>query len=389
MIMGIGMLSLATLFPLGLSRLREASRNTRSALLIETATGEVSSRDLLYKPSFLPFRGYDAFTQDPASVADITAGTVGINRRVTGGAGVPICYDPLWWYEVAQSSGGTVVPSLVAGSEYRFASGIDLMGNDPSGGAPSAHGLQRITNFPITLDPASVMCSPDDPVMQTDGTGAPGRGSPIVPDLSTAGMMRDYMFSWIFTGKQTDSSNGTIFDGDIVIFHNRPFATEEVQGVSGSAVKRAAGETVVEAIWGYGNTTSAATFPYVPGESRKVLLRWPNTQADPDVRKGGWIADVTYERYSATENSRWYDSAAGWTTYYPAQRCYWYRVAKKTEAVADPDANHVGYRQMVVTLSSPVRVKTPIDASGAATRTNACLVSPYVVNVVSRVFYTR
>ena len=47
---------------------------------------------------------------------------------------------------------------------------------------------------------------------------------------------------------------------------------------------------------------------------------------------------------------------------------------------------------MIVTLSSDVRAKTQVVAgtNGATPVTiNAALVSPYVVNVVSRVFYTR
>lgn len=398
LIMGVGMLSLATLFPLGLSRLRDAARMTRSSLLIETASGEINSRDLLYKPSF-PASGYvhDPFTEDPAAPGEATAVVTGLDRQpnTTGyangvsagtklafGPGVPVCYDPLWWFENYRNSGGTVAPTLTAGSEYRFASGIGLLRDDPSGGTPSAHGLQRITNFPMAMDPASLMASPDDPVMQTDGTSQPGRGSPVVPDMSmTGGMQFDYAFTWMFTGQQTDSLNGTIFDGDLVIFHNRPYATDATSGTN-----RAVGETVVEAIWGYGTVPESATAPYGQND-RKVLLRWPSSQIDPDVRVGGWIADVTYERYSDTEVSRWYP--AGLSTYYPAQRCSWYRVAKKTEVTAGNPSGPQGYREMTVTLASPVKARTPIGNGGTALRINACLVNPYVVNVVPRVFYTR
>lgn len=422
LIMGVGMLSLATLFPLGLSRLRDAARASRSALLIETATNEIHSRDLLFKPSFF-VNGYpyDPFTEDPATWAERTNITTGLDRvsfnvgMRTGGTGVPVCYDPLWWYQVFVASGGTTLPlPLVPGQEFRFASGIGMLRPDPDGGLPSAHGLQRITNFPLLVnnnvnppafltDPAATFCSPDDLVMQSDGTPSPaqGRGSPVVPDLSTSGRMYDYSYTWIFTGRQSDVTNGTIFDGDIVVFHNRPFAVEQRNGLNGG-VNMAAGETVVEAIWGYDSSLEPSTTGFRPygRNNRSVLLRWPASQPDPDVRSGGWIADVTYERTNGAENTRFYPAnnppaANEPDGQYPAQRCHWYRIAKRGEVTTD--SLDTGYRQMVVTLTTDLRSKTQVipGAGGLARQpiepahVNAALISPYVVNVVSRVFYSR
>ena len=47
LILGVGLVSLATLFPIGLLRLREAQRQTRSAYLYESATADVAARGLL------------------------------------------------------------------------------------------------------------------------------------------------------------------------------------------------------------------------------------------------------------------------------------------------------------------------------------------------------
>ena len=47
LILGVGLVSLATLFPIGLLRLREAQRQTRSAYLFQSATADVESRGLL------------------------------------------------------------------------------------------------------------------------------------------------------------------------------------------------------------------------------------------------------------------------------------------------------------------------------------------------------
>ena len=55
MIMGVGLVSLATLFPIGLLRLRDAQRQTRSAYLLESAAADVTARGLL-KPTRLRTR---------------------------------------------------------------------------------------------------------------------------------------------------------------------------------------------------------------------------------------------------------------------------------------------------------------------------------------------
>src|SRR5262249_29581175 len=53
MILGVGLVSLATLFPIGLLRLRDAARYTRSATLLETAASDTVSRGLFSSQSFL------------------------------------------------------------------------------------------------------------------------------------------------------------------------------------------------------------------------------------------------------------------------------------------------------------------------------------------------
>ena len=53
LILGVGLVSLATLFPIGLLRLREAQRQTRSAYLFESATADTAARGLLNSNSFV------------------------------------------------------------------------------------------------------------------------------------------------------------------------------------------------------------------------------------------------------------------------------------------------------------------------------------------------
>ncbi len=86
MIMGIGMISLATLFPLGILRLRAAARNVRSALLTETAASDLAARNLLVKSSFpATWYTYDPLSQDPLDPASPGFNSVAnVNNPVPG-----------------------------------------------------------------------------------------------------------------------------------------------------------------------------------------------------------------------------------------------------------------------------------------------------------------
>src|SRR5271157_5724655 len=53
MILGVGLVSLATLFPIGLLRLRQAQRLSRSAYLVESAAADVAARGLFNTNSFV------------------------------------------------------------------------------------------------------------------------------------------------------------------------------------------------------------------------------------------------------------------------------------------------------------------------------------------------
>lgn len=392
LIMGIGLLSLATLFPLGLIRLRDANRSTRSVILTESAVGDVWGRNLLYKPSFFMswFGGFDPFLQDPASRNSPNKLT---DLYITVGTGLPVCYDPLWWGTVMVNSTGTLTPATLSA---RFGSGNGYVRADPGGSNPASYGLQRITNFPYYFPATSsaypiddLAASPDDIIWQEDGlpNSATGTGSPVVPALVSGGSivgpapLADLRYTWFITCRQHDVTNGKTFNGDVVVCHNRPFATESFVGVAGpsagSTVVKAAGETTVEAVFAYGPPDATG---YAPNDT-SILLRWPSGMPDPDIRVGGWIADVTYELYPSTALSKFYG------TPYPGQRCHWYRIAKKSEV--GPDSWSGGYRRMVVTTAQPVRARTQLNSSGQPAYVNSALVMPSVVNVYSRVFMVR
>ncbi len=455
MILGVGLVSLATLFPIGLLRLREAQRQTRSAYLFESATADVEARGLLSSNSFIAadllnvpngfnpwyYSGvenveYDPLVQDTPAYGDdpfvlVSAGppriyaTVGASAVTSGGYGLPFAYDPLWRYQ----TGYYLDPSGQSTPEARFAAGsfvttttsTSLLRPDPSpgGGLASAHGLQRLTNFnrpavmPSAMMVPSTFVSPEDVVWQESSNpnynvafigGAVGTPSTVIPDLSisvdTQGnptTTNDWRFSWMITAQQNNSANGAAFEGNIVVFENRPFSVDN--GV-------VAGETVVEAVFGASSNVLPRGGPgYGVGADRTVLLRWYATQPDPIVKVGDFIADVTYERSQNLVYTRFYFNTApptlplvgvpnplnnGEWDNLPAQRCFWYQVQKITPAQPDPYNIPGGpFRSMTVYVNRPLDAKTLLDGSGNPVVLNAALICPYVVNVIPQTFFVR
>jgi hypothetical protein len=433
MILGVGIVSLATLFPLGLVRLRNAQRMSRSGLLAESIKADLNTHNLLVQFSFMnalisPWYvttdgvQYNPWIQDTPAYPTVAANLPnGVSNSV--GAGLPVAYDPLWRAVATNPFTGTpgvyMAPGVPA-SEARFGSGIGFLRPDPNPtipnlngvaattSTPSANGLQRLTNFTNTLPNykiiLSTFVSPEDLIMQEakgkyidpNGTGQPVAGpSTVVPDLTmgpplspSPSVTNDWRYSWMFTGVQADVSNGTVFTGDVVVFENRQFGYDQVAAPYSGTAYQATGETVVEAVWGYTTTNPGNGTPYGNGNSRQVLLRWPATLPDPDVHVGGWIADVTYERLQVNESARTFDV-------YPLQRCEWYQIAKRTDpapAGVTWTGDGTPYRSMMVWTSAPVRAKTPMNFAAAPPQpvhVEAALIAPGVVNVFPKTVYTK
>jgi type II secretory pathway pseudopilin PulG len=186
LIMAIGLTSLATLFPIGLLRLRDAQRQSRSAFLHESAEADVAARALLCRskfidPSISPWYAtatspYDPWIQDtPSWIGGVQGDWVagGAYRGVGGlgkapytyliqnslptssfmtGTGLPVAYDPLWRYQTVSPITGTnglyLGDSSTEGRVGAGLNGIYIRADGTAGTTPaSAHGLQRLTNL--------------------------------------------------------------------------------------------------------------------------------------------------------------------------------------------------------------------------------------------------
>jgi hypothetical protein len=490
MILGIGLISLATLFPIGLMRLREAQRQSRSAILLESAGADLATRGLLNSATFLnpsisPWyvtatSQYDPWIQDtPSFGGDWAGGGIGsavgaysglgglgtgkyvqTNSNVVNppnvaisGPGLPVAYDPLWRYQTIHPTASPTQQGIAPNDSFveaRFGAGVG-----PLSGLIGAEGLQRLTNlqtipngtitFPTNI--ASIkqaFVSPEDVVWQDPtSTGSlnlvdptktaanmptVANPSPVIPDLTEVvqqynavptGLgynnvsIPDWRYTWMFTGQKTDTFNGSIFDGSIVVFENRPFAVDPVS--VGSVPYQVAGEPVVLAVFGYSGINATTPPPpagvmsdttrvYYGTSNNNVLLYWPVSVPDPNVKPGSWIADVTYVRLQYNDVTYFQFTGGVGTGAPPAQRCYWYQVNRVTapaDTIGSPYSaivNGASYRYMFLSTSTPLKAKSllilnasnqtvPYSGIGSTHQVvNAALVSPYVVNVIPRTF---
>jgi hypothetical protein len=469
MILAIGIVSLATLFPIGLLRLREGARYTRSAYLAESAAGDMAARGLLNSKSFtfadllniganntyvLPIwyptqnfplvpGGYNPLVQDSGYYGPYipyqNAGPVinaGVDVRGSGGYGLPFAYDPLWRFQTGlyPDPNNTLGQSI---PEARFGDGTGVMRAESDGSPASAHGLQRLTNFnrysvtvagtvypvmPSSSAIPSIFVSPEDYVWQdsanlnyklaSDLTTPVNQPSTVLPDLSLTSftgngvtvpqLSNDWRFSWMVTAQQNSAGNAAAFEGNIVVFENRPFG---IRPATLTAPAQVEGETVVEAIYGYSTSLTNNGGGYGIGADRTVLLRWPSTQADPIVKVSDWFADVTYERSQWLVHTRFYfntnpptlpltgvpnpNNNGEWDNL-PAQRCFWYQVQKLSPAVNDP--NLAGYRSMTVYVDRKLQAKTLLQKQGGVVNPvfqNAALICPSIINVIPQTFFVR
>lgn len=461
MILGIGMVSVATLFPIGLLRLRDATRDSRSTILAMSAKDDAEVRGLprslgdakglvnpesFIHPNLPWYPEWQAaeqvrrnqvpsrFATFPFSVTPLTYDHDTIGNNAAAGVasdffapGLPVVYDPLFWSTTHFQTEGLApeqTPLGVRGNlgqEGRFGSGIGFL----RAGA-AAHGLQRITNFepynaalpwPYTYSLSStpaglqtiaevagnVFTSLDDPVVTGDESGR--SGLPVVPFNFTPGAgytsEREYAFSWMLTGRLGVAGDPSIFEGNIVLFHSRPIGLD-IEPNTNLLVP--SGERTVEAIWGYTNTPNAVSpipnpLPAVAGtgyssaDDHTVLLRWPAASNDPDIRVGGFLADVTYERFQAASNANYPRALPGSGfngAQYAGQRIHWYRIVQMGEV--EPDPAVPGHIRTIVRVDTPLQAKTRLQINGGVVESvvpEAALISPYIVNVFPIMLYSR
>ena len=217
LVLGIGVISLATLFPLGLLRMRRAVNDVRGTITARTAWNEVKIRNLVAPPFGPPAVFYSGYPNPwpPPPFTDLDS----VPIVPTGGPGVPVIIDPLWMIQARPGA-------------YTDPFGLVDMDGNGTPDFPGGEGLLRVRGgaFPF-IGPLlpfprqlvfEVFSSPDDITFrQTDRQtmplqdlrAGPPAASPFF--LQTNGvpfrqgtLLREARYSWLVIARKVNTLQG-------------------------------------------------------------------------------------------------------------------------------------------------------------------------------------
>lgn len=235
MVLGIGVISLATLFPIGLLKMRRAINDVRGTVVSRSALSDVRVRNLL-APPFGPPATY--FSQYPNTAATHWPG---FTTRPTIDIGIPVIIDPLWMIQtdsLNQADPTNHYFDHFGAYDFAPADGIPD-GNAPAGG----EGILRVRGGPLVpLFPppppflalelmSEVFASPDDLTYGQNETRVlplqflnpaapppyltPTNGTPFAP--GTLALSRERRYTWMIMARKVRAgqiyhpgANGTV-----------------------------------------------------------------------------------------------------------------------------------------------------------------------------------
>ncbi len=339
MVLGIGVISLATLFPIGLLKMKRAVNDVRGTVLARSALSEVRIRNLL-APPFGPdapyFSGYPSPwpQQNPSLLYPASA------YHPTIGQGLPVIIDPLWMIQVQPTS-------------YTDRFGFADFNGDGTADFSAGEGLLRArggdnpippTPFPLELELASeVFSSPDDlaygdnesrvvPLqgLNTKPTPAslllPTNGTPFAP----GSLLRERRYTWMILARKVNAgqiyypgSNGVgvpVPDADDVLDNVGPDLSPNTADdparnmLTGSAEPAPVGPFDVTIIVYYSRDFASRESVYAnPGanpalvftkDSDIVTLQRRADVTFPDMPPGSYVMDTTMDTASALPSLR-------------------------------------------------------------------------------------
>ena len=208
--------------------------------------------------------------------------------------------------------------------------------------------------------------------------------------------------------------SGSTFDGNIVIFENRPFGitdtTNRAPNTSPAAFQtyQVDGETVVEAIWGYGTNIVPRRRPpgYAASADRAVLcggtlLARPGGQGGRldrrrDLRAQALTVRTGFRAFRNTHAAprRLSGPSAAFKTRSTTvngttcRRSGASGIGCKRSRRRQPDGSLANPGRWSFTSIARLQARTPVTRPAARRPLNAALICPYVVNVIPQTIFT-
>ncbi len=312
-VMGIGLIALLTLFPLGILRMAQAIRDERTAESAYNADKLATMQNVRDDP-FVRVQGLDPYNKgvdnfdlftNPLPYDPVTNLPVLPNADPYGES-YPIFVDPIGWFGVPQPDwvGGSAYQGVLRRRSVAFVGGSTL----------------NIRQF-FTLSDEFAFEGTTDYMPPVAPPAPPG-----TPQRSGAAVLRSQRgFSWAYLLRRPQTSDRSLVDCSVVVFDRRP------TGLTGTLSLQ---EYVYYQMSYFNPANSTITIEYTSP-----------TVVQPPVRAGDWLLDST-----------WYD-----TTNPPANpvktgsaSAYFYRVTSSEDFV---DTTVVPNRRFTrYEVQQPIRV---------------------------------
>jgi prepilin-type N-terminal cleavage/methylation domain-containing protein len=250
-IMGIGLIALLTLFPIGILRMMQAIRDERTAQAAWSAQSVTTMHNLRNDPFLLSAPGEPDLFQNPHAAG-------GLLPSETFSESYPIYADP-----VGRTS--------FTGIPQNWVGGIPgYLRRCPVSFVPNVLALNQ--NFrigdDITFDPTF------DPLLPAMGPGTPKVIAPTGPPT----IQRDPTYSWAYLLRRPQTGDRSVVDCAIVVYDKRATITM--------------GETVYQ------------NLAYFDPDKNAILIDISSpTTLPPNIRAGDWLYDATLYKNSPTTGS--------------------------------------------------------------------------------------
>lgn len=239
-IMGIGLLSLLTLFPLGALSMARGVRDDRAAAIAAASAGMAQTMNLGTDPNLLPFLGPQYQPQPPNQFMPANP----------NGPGYPVLVDPFYF----------------------------LLGSNTFGTQPGTPGLARVApTYASNKSTAAQWFSfLDEITFDTSGVPVGSTGSPPSVDRPTT-------YTWSYLLRRPRSSDPSLVELSVIVYANR--SPDAVEGETTPAVVPSVVPTTGVPSNVAGSNTISLNYAQSPS--------YPSG-TKPNIRKGTWIMDVSY-----------------------------------------------------------------------------------------------